>query len=1052
MPHPAFRLFLCLALAAAAFPQGAGTIYGTVKDSSGAIVPNAQVLITNSRTGFTRQLETNPEGAFFLSPLPVGEYQLEAQFSGFQKFIQKGIILNADANARVDVELTVGESSRSITVTADAALVDTTRSMQVTLVDSARMKDLPLNGRNPLDLQFLQPGVTRHRFNSGGENEPVSVNGSRGTMNNYTLDGGNAVDAHTGTAAAMPNPDALEEFSIVQFANSAEYGRGAGGQVNVVTKSGTNSFHGSAFHFLRNDKLNARDYFSPSRSVYRKNQYGGTFGGPVFKDKTFFFGSYQGTRQRLHSTRTIRYLPSDLERVGNFSNSVQRPNDPLTGARFPNDLIPTSRIDPASRKFTDLWVPRNPEPVGGPYRFNYPTRDDSDQYLFRGDHHLSSNNRISARYFHNTHPTRDFGNLPGFNLDRKFTARNLSVNNTHTFRANLVNDFRYTFGRVVEFGTPFSGQSLETLGVKVHVPEVLGYKWIYIDTGDFGVRDIRPGRELRDLHQFTNTVLHVRGKHSLKFGGEARRTITDYFIAGFSTGYFSFTNQFTRVNMGDFLLGLPVRYSQSNSTVQRGIGTEYDFFVQDDYRIARTFTLNFGVRYEPRVPPYDREGHMSYYQAGAQSTLYPNAPAGMLFTGDPQAPKGGYRGDFNNFAPRIGFAWDVTGDGKTSIRSGYGVFYDNLLWSAFQAQAGTQPFSLAINLNAPGSFVDPFGASGMRNPFPFTPGPGTFPFTYPLSVYAFDPNFRTGYLQQWQFAVERRVTSDSIVRAAYVGSKGSKLWWGRDLNAARFVPGASTVANTDARRPLAPQIAQLDWSESRGASNYHALQLTYNKRFHQGLTFNGAYSWSKSIDLGSQGRALLRTPHPNNPNANRGRSEFHLTHVFVGSFVWDLPFLQQRNTLASKLFGGWRVSGITTAQSGQVFTVAAGRASSLSGTGSERADWNGQELSISGDRTRAQELARWFNTAAFTAPPDGSWGSAGRGILEGPGLFNFDMALNKDFRILEGHSLNIRGEAFNAFNTVNFGNPDATLTSANFGRILTTGPGRVMQVALRYTF
>ncbi len=1051
------RLLGCVlvsfAIPVAVWAQGTATISGVVNDPSGAVVPMASVKITNAATGWNRTVLTDSDGRYFASPLPVGPYVLEVEFRGFSKLTRKGVQLTADSNAQVDLTLELGETNRSITVSADAALVEVNKSTQVTLVDAARMRDLPLNGRNALDLQQLQPGVVSHGFNNSGENSALSINGARGTQNNYTLDGGESQDNHNQVASVMPNPDALQEFSIMQFANSAEYGRGAGAQVNVVTKSGTNNWHGSAFDFLRNDYLNARGYFAPSRSIYRKNQFGGTVGGPVLKNRTFFFFSYQGTRQRIQATQTVKYLPSDLERQGEFASAPQKPIDPQTGQRFPNDRIPSDRFDPASVKFVSLFLPKTPQAVGAPFYYNYPSSDGADQYLGRMDHTFSDEDRISGRVFWNDHGLFEpqSGGLPGFVKANGFTTRNLMVNETHLFRANLVNDFRYTFHRRNETGWPTSGYSLADLGVQLYFPkDTRGYKpWIYMDTGDFGVRDMRPGVELNDMHQVADSLLWVRGAHVMKFGFDARRTITDDFLAAFNTGYFSFTNAFTKVNFADFLLGMPQTFQQDTPRTQRGHGTEYSFFAQDDFKVSRRLTLNLGIRWDPFLPPQDLDGHFTYFNAGSQSTVFKNAPPGLLFQGDAGVPSGAFRSDWNNVAPRVGFAWDVNGNGKTSVRAGYGIFYTAITTQAAESQSGTQPFSLLVRLNAPGSFVNPWGASGISNPFPYTPstGSGQFPFTYPLTSYVFSPDFRMGYIQQWDLLVERQLWTNMLFRAAYVGSKGTKLWWDRDANAAVFIPGQSTAGNINSRRPLAPYFAQLDVSESRGTSNYNSLQLTLIRRFSQGITFQGSYSWSKSIDLNSSDRSQQSLPYPGCPECNRGRSDFDVAHVLVASWVWELPFLRARDGVVGLALGGWRLSGIATARSGLVFSVLPGSATSLSGTGGERANVIG-DPSLAGGGT----LAKWFNTAAFVAAPAGSWGNAGRNILEGPGAVNVDLALNKDFRIFETHTLNARLEAFNAANHTRFGTPNATVSSSSFGRILSSADPRIVQVALRYAF
>ncbi|MBM3802809.1 MAG: TonB-dependent receptor [Acidimicrobiia bacterium] len=1033
-----------------------GTILGNVTDPSGAAIPGANVNVANVDTGFSRTVVSEEDGAYRAPLLQLGNYKLTVTKPGFRTFVRDGILLTVNQNARLDIRLEIGEISETVNVTGDAPLVETHSANQSMLVDSKRMSQLPLNGRNALDLQTLLPGVTGNTGAGGAENVGLSINGSRGTMNNYILDGGNSVDSWTNTPAVLPSPDALEEFSIVQFALSAEFGRGAGGTVEVVTKSGTNNFHGTLFEFLRNDKFNARSFFAPRRSILRQNQFGGVLGGPVIKDKTFFFGSYQATIQRFAATQTISSLPSDLERQGDFSQAAQKPIDPLTGQRFLNDMIPQARIDPAARKFIDLWLPKSPNGLRGPYNYNFPTRNDLYQYLVKIDQQLTSNNRVSGRYFRNNNERVTVGGLPAFvNHPADFRTRSLTVSDTHTFSPNLMNNFRFTFLRVGEVGFAVDNFAYADIGVKIASPKVNGKTWLSLGTQDFFADARRSSNEQRDLYQFGNTTNLIRGKHLMKFGVDLRRTRIDAQNGTSGGGAFSFGAQFSRVGFADFLLGLPTSFTQNAPVIQYRLASEDDFFFQDDFKVSQRLTLNLGLRFEPRVPAREKNGWLGTFRPGQKSTRFKNAPVGIVYPGDAGIPDGTYNSDLNNLAPRFGFAWDVKGDGRTSLRGGYGIFYDNIRSANNENQVGVEPFLRVVNINAPGSFVDPYGKSGVPNPFPFNESDRNNPnfvFTLPVNQVYYEPNFRIGYMQQWMLSLQKELARNSMVNVGYVGSKGTKLWVSRDLNAAVFVPGASTVGNIDARRPIGPNLGFLDVSESRGTSNYHALQLSYNKRYSEGFTVLTSYTWARSIDLWSVGRYRLGTPNPNNLNLNRGRSQFDLSHAYVGSFVWDLPFLRNPVNRLAGVFGGWQLTGIATLRSGYPLTIAPGRATSLSGTGGERADATGVDPKLSGDRSKNERILRFFNTSAFAIPPDGSWGNSGRSIVEGPGAVNFDFALNKNFKFFESHNIEFRAEAFNAFNKANFSNPNTTFTSPAFGRITSAGAGRVIQFALKYSF
>jgi hypothetical protein len=1038
--------------------QGSGAVHGVIRDGSGAVVASARVTLTNVATGLSRSVATREDGEYTFVPVGVGEYRVEVEVQGFKKAVQSGITVRADERSRVDLALEVGSPNQTVEVTGQAVLVESTTATLSTLVDSERIKQLPLNGRNLLDLQRLLPGVTGNTGETGAENAGFSVNGARGTMSNYTMDGGNAVDGFTNTAHAMPHPDAVQEFSVVSFAMSAEYGRGAGGQINVVTKSGTNALHGSAWEFLRNDKLNARRFFSPSREILRQNQYGAALGGPLRipklyngKDRTFFFFSFQSTPQRFHSTRTINYLMSDLERQGDFSRSPRVPADPNTRAAFPDGRIPASRVDPAARRIVDELLPRNPGGAGGVFRFNFPQERDLNQYLGRLDHSVTSRNRLTARFFWHENDEINIGGLPQFLNFIGFPTRNITLEDTHVASPTMTNTFRFTWSQVTEKSGQLSGLSYDQLGVKIFVPEVNGQKFMVLNTQDFSISGRRPSAEDRQLREFGDTFNWIRGRHQMRMGADVRRIRFDLPLGAGAGGSFAFGNNFTSVASGDFLLGLPLSFSQTAPQFQAGRGWEQDFFFQDDIRLSSRITLNAGLRWEPRSPPTEVNGNLVSFVPGQKSARFVNAPSGLVFPGDAGVPKGGFHRDLNNFAPRIGFAWDLFGNGKTSLRGGYGIFYDNLRWAGWQIQSAVEPFIRNVAINAPGSFQDPYGASRTPNPFPFDPASvkRDYLFSPRIANYHWDPNFKVGYMQQWSLTLERRLPATSMLRLAYVGNKGTSLWSSRDINWALFGPGA-TIANTDARRPI-PGFTLMDRSESNGTSNYNALQVTFDKRYSYGFTVLTSYSWQQALDTISRGRAALSQPWPMNLRLNRGRANFAVDHVFVSSFVWDIPFLAGRRDLLGKIAGGWQMNGIASLRSGIPFDVVPGRPTSLSGTGGERADLVGNPFLDSGRPVQAR-LDQYFNRSAFAVAADGSWGNLGRNVMEGPGSINFDIVFGKRFRVIENHSIELRAELFNATNTPTFSNPVNNVTNANFGRILNSGAGRVVQLGLKYAF
>jgi hypothetical protein len=1061
---------LSILLAIAALVQAAeptATILGTVRDPSGGVVPNATVRATNQATGFHRDAVTTQEGTYILPLLPVGAYRVTVQAPSFKTFEQKGITLTVNQNARVDATLTVGAAAETVSVTADAPQLDTQSSSLKDVVDPMRMQNLPLNGRDILQFQYLLPGITP----SSGETQaltgpftPVSaaVNGVRAASNNYLLDGGESTDqSGGGLPAPYPNPDALEEFTVLTSNYSAEYGRFAGGTINAITKSGTNGLHGSAFEFLRNDALNTRSFFSAGVPSYKQNQFGFTLGGPVVlpkivngHDKLFFFTSYEGTRIHRAPTQSSAVVPTTAERNGDFSASAQKPIDPLTGKAFPGNSIPASRIDPAARAILDQWVPL-PNRAGGQYAFDRPQIDDTDQFVTKIDDQISDRNRLSGRYLYQfENYTRFAGNLPGFWGNKDLRFQNFLVNDTYTVRPTLLNDFRAAYLRYLNAEYPVTGQSYADVGINVFQPAPQ-FPSLSV-SGWFSPSIRRPSNEVSNTFQVADTLTWVRDRHFMKFGIDVHREQFNSILGGGTNPDIGFDGSITKNAYADFLLGLPNTLAQSSGNEFAARRTSWSFFLQDDWKVTRRLTLNLGLRYDPLTPTTDLRNRLSAYRPGQQSQLFPLAPPGLVFPGDPGIPEATFGADLNNVAPRFGFAWDPTGTGSWSIRGGYGIFYDMERPIAIGQFTSQQPWNLSVQLFNPPSLSNPY--SGRVNPFPWTP-PVTpseqrsYAFQLPIIADVINPQFKSAYVQQWNFSIQHESVRDFVGMVAYAGSKGTDLHYDVQINPAIYKGAGSTTANTDQRRPLYPYYGSL--SENRAGANsiYNSLQASLNKRFSKGYSIMASYTFSKAIDTVSTGREgqFKRITNPYDLNAYRGVADFDFPHRFVASAIWEVPAFRDQKGFVGKSLGGWSLNAIGTLQSGQPFSVTSGTDRSLTAVGGDMADLFG-DPHLSDDRPHNQIINEYFNPAMFAPAALGTFGTAGRNILRGWPTRNLDLSLVKNTQFLENRSIQFRAEFFNAFNRPTFGLPVAAANNKNLGKIQTAGDGRVGQLVLKFIF
>ncbi len=1057
-------VLICLAAALTAnfvLAQGTtGSIYGTVTDATGAVVPEATITATNVATNISRTAKSEQSGAYSLTFLPVGTYRLEVNANGFKKFEQSGIVLEINRSARVDPSLQVGSLTETVAVNADAPLVNTSDASIGRMVNNAEIINLPLVNRNVYSLLNLTAGVDSSvSGNSLGNPEQVTViNGSSyggaGSVN-YLLDGGNNITGFKGTGNLAPNPDAVQEFRVVTNSFSSEFGRYSGGVVEVITKSGTNAFHGSLFEYLRNTKLNAYTYGALSKAPLHRNQFGGSIGGPVRKDKTFFFGSYSGLRQRENAFDNSAIVPTSLERTGNFSASAKKPRNPVNNQLYPGGMIPITQFDPTARGILDDSIPEANSP-GNVFQAQTPVPTDSDEYVAKVDHTISDSQQLAASYFTNRgHNTQTLaGNLPWSSRTFAWNQQNFNVGHTWLLSPSAVNQLRLTYVR--NFGgrlnTPQT--SLGDLGSKFTIqgppslPQITVNGYFTLGQGIAGPVSGSNYYGLKELFSLT------RGRHTLKFGGEfsLEKFISESTLNNYGT--FSFQGNKTGNALADFLLGVPQTMNQ-DAPINKNESTWYTaFFIQDDFRIHPRLVLNLGLRYDLQTPDTDPHDRKLTFMAGRQSTVVPNSLPGLLYPGDPGISRGIFNMAKTNFSPRVGFAWDPTGDGKTSVRAAFGMFYGAVSGQEVDGSTNGQPFSIRQQFNDVKSLSDPYGnLPGGLSPFPFIYNPANPKFFLPAGVAGMSTRFRWPYTYHMNFSLQRQLSKDFSVSASYVSTLGHRLPFSLEQNYPVYRPGA-TSSNVNQRRPYASSgLSSIGIVDSIMNTAYHGLQLTAEKRMSRGFSFKAFYTFGKSIE----GARLQNdttgggAEDMTNLALERGRTDNDRKHNFVLSGIWQIGYVPSSHRVASAIANGWTVSTIASLRSGEPLTITAGTDINLDGSNNDRANIFGYPV-LDPHRPRNEVAAMWFDTSVFTAPLVGSDGNAGRNILDGPGQKTIDLALFRDFKLGERMTLQFRADATNAFNMVNLGNPTTNRSSGLFGQIRTARDMRQAQLGVRLTF
>ncbi|MFN0086020.1 MAG: TonB-dependent receptor domain-containing protein [Blastocatellia bacterium] len=1079
-------LFCCPLIATA--QQETAILTGEVRDASGAVVPKASITVTNVDTNISLRAETNDQGVYIVPSLKPGQYSITIERAGFKKVIRSGITLQVNQTARADVSLEIGELTTTVEIIEATALLETQTSSRGSVIDQRKIVDLPLNGRDYNQLALLSPGVLpgTPRLASVNFKGVLNVNGNRTFNNVFLLDGVDNISYSNSfrgenVQLVQPSIEALQEFKIQTNAYSAEFGRSSGAVVNATIKSGTNAIRGTLYEFLRNDVLDANNFFSNALGAPKprrqRNQYGAAVGGPIVKNRTFWFADYEGLRDREGVPR-VRLVPTAAEKAGLFSAAVV---DPFATGRpeFSRNaagqwVIPSARWDPVGAAIVKL-IP-DPNVAGTTLFASTPiTSTRQDQFDVRVDHQFAGNITFFGRYsFVDSNTFRpaplpglaegSFNDAFGSNLNR---SQGLAFGLTWTVSPSLVGDFRFGFARGNYFTNPpnFGVDGAAAIGLK-NVPNdpsiIGGVPKVNIQGFDaVGRHTSTPQFQTPRSWNPRASFSWNRGAHFIKFGGEFLHVQTKINDLNATIGRMNFENRFTNRAVGDLLLGLPSQLALTSFTVMdQGQNMQF-YFLQDDYKITSKLTLNMGIRYEYATPPVEKNNQFANFDPATGKEVF--AKDGSIFDRALIHP------DRNNVAPRFGFAYAPTS--RFVVRGAYGIFFTHTVRQGREGLLGFNPPYLVDNLlqttvtgaaavatAAPLRLTNGYPA-GLLNPASLAPTIGRR---------AQDANQRTPYIQQYNLGVQYELMKNLLLDVAYVGNKGTKLNGFRNLNQRAVITNANGTQSAGVR-PY-PTFGDIQWMENRVGASYNSLQARLEKRFSGGLTGLVSYTWGKAltgapdhistsgggagVDVGT-----FREPQDsNNLRADRGLAEFDIKQRLVASYIWELPFGNGRrygngwNKAADLLLGGWQVTGIHALQSGLGLTATLGGGSVLNIGGERRARPNlvGNPVLSNDQRT----LAQWFNTNAFASftPVPQAFGSAGVGIMRGPGSVNFDFTLAKNFHVTERRYFQFRTELFNAFNRANFGPPNIARDSTGFGQILSAANARIIQFGLKFYF
>jgi len=1059
-------------------------INGTVKDQSNAGLPGATITVTQTDTGLTRTAVSDEAGSYVLQNLPIGPYRFEAELQGFRKFVQTGIVLQVNANPTLNVTLQLGQLAETITVQGTAALVETRNPGIGTVITNQQVVELPLNGRQLTELVF-QAGLATggkgttdapgaNALNTGVRSYPNTTIVVAGGLSNgmtYLLDGGTHNDPFNNLNLPLPFPDAMQEFKVETSALPAQYGHHSAAAVNAVTKSGTNAFHGDAFEFMRDHRLNAANAFAAigpdgkrRDDGLRRDQFGGTLGGPIVQGKLFFFGGYQGTRVNVTPTSFFQFVPTAAMLAGDFS-TITSPacNSGRTialRAPFAGTSISPAQFSPAALAL----VSKLPKPSNdcGQSFFDRRTKSSEHMAIGRVDYQWNNNHTLFGRYQLarlTSKPDNDPNNVLAYaNGPIDDSVHSFVIGDTYLLGANTVNSFRATYNKSeIDKGyVPFF--DAKTLGVRNIATPLPGFTAFTVSGGfSLGPTGAKPSAIGTTAFQLVDDISLVRGAHQIGLGANYIRSTLKSTSYGSAAGNFAFTGVNTGLGLADFLLGRPATFTQGQVYGPGGVMPYIGVYAQDAWKVSSRLTLNVGLRWDPFLPYTSGQGHFNHFsldqfRSGVHSTVYKNAPAGVIFEGDSGYPGHGVsKKHLNDFAPRLSGVWDPNGDGRMTLRAAYGIFYDlPHIWNFLGFDRGT-PFGTELVVNN-GTFDDPWINTPGGNPFPIVANPNmNFPLyggfvTFPLDL-------TPPYFNQWNVSIQRQLGAAWMVSANYLSSRGHRLPVGDQLNPAVFSAGATTATTNQRRVTSLTNPAQGQYYgnitavEPIGTSEYKGLLLSAQHRSANGLFVSGNWTISNCVsDIINYEPSVagIELTKPGDPAFDRGScGSSDQKHVVNLSAVYQVPGAS--TGVVRALTSDWQLSTIVSARSGSHFSATTGVDSALNGQGNQRPDRISDDFYV-------KQVYRWLNAAAFRAPAPGAFGNLVNNSLIGPGRFNVDVGLVRSLRIGGERQVQFRAEAFNVLNRVNVSNPVSALNSPNFGLITSAADPRIIQLALKYTF